>query len=899
MAVAVSWLPLTTHAQPSAFTYQGHLSASGAPATGVYDMRFVLRDALAGGNQVPGTPVPAGLVAVTNGQFTATLDFGGTAFNGAARWLEIGVRTNGSLAAHTTLAPRQPLTATPYATMASSAATYTGAVSDSQLSTNVARLSIPQTFSGLTTFGPASGAPFAVTSTNRVTNLHADLLDGFSANAFWNITGNLGTGVSNFVGTVDNQPLQFRVNNARALRLEPNATSPNVIGGHPGNNVTVGAAGATIGGGGANGATNEVTALHGTVSGGRANRVLANFGAIGGGDSNVAANIQATVSGGLNNQASGPLAVIAGGGTNVASGSGAAVGGGSQNTSSGLRTVVSGGAGNIAAINYSVVAGGLLNLASGTGAAVLGGISNEATNSYATVLGGFDNVAGAVSSYAAGNAARALHEGTFVWSDTSSAVPFASTAPYQFLIRAAGGVGIGGAPQDAALDVQGDVHVNDFDIFLRGGSDRSAGLGWYGFGKTFAGVNIDGPVSYGWSGGALGTIQGGTRIALQWNLAGNVGLGTASPGARLHVADSVPTVGLFQSSHPDGTWLTIRNTGGGDTWSILSTGSGNGQGAGHLLFYDSDTGAQTILRDNGNMGIGTSTPRDLLEVRGADAVVRIVNGNDYGGNLGGFVGDSWGTLQFGMFNDTASLIGEVSAGTRRSFFGCDNQGRVGSLVNAFGNPIFRNLLDDTNGNMSVNNAGAINFGNNTRQMINLYNAGYGIGVQNSTMYCRSDFNFAWYRNGSHANGIYDSGGGTTLMRLDSGGLTVNGTFISSSDRARKENFAEVKPRDVLERLTSMPIQRWNYKDDAKVRHIGPMAQDFHAAFGVGPDEKHIAMVDADGVALAAIQGLHEVVKEKEVQIESLVKENETLQDRLAALEKAVSTLAAQVRDGRR
>ena len=313
-------------AQGTAFTYQGYLTASGAPATGVYDMRFVLRDALTGGNQVPGTPVPAGLVAVSNGQFTATLDFGAAAFNGAARWLEIGVRTNGSAVAHTTLAPRQALTATPYATMASSAATYTGAVSDSQLSANVVRLSTPQTFSGLTTFGPASGAPFAVTSTNRVTNLHADLLDGFSANAFWNIGGNAGTGASNFVGTVDNQPLQFRVNNTRVLRLEPNATSPNVIGGHPGNNVVAGVAGATIGGGGASGATNEVTALHGTVSGGRANRVTGNYGTVGGGDSNAAVNAFAMVGGGLNNQSSGPLATVAGGGTNVASGSGATVG---------------------------------------------------------------------------------------------------------------------------------------------------------------------------------------------------------------------------------------------------------------------------------------------------------------------------------------------------------------------------------------------------------------------------------------------------------------------------------------------------------------------------------------------------------------------------------------------
>ncbi|MBK9139971.1 MAG: tail fiber domain-containing protein [Verrucomicrobia bacterium] len=100
------------------------------------------------------------------------------------------------------------------------------------------------------------------------------------------------------------------------------------------------------------------------------------------------------------------------------------------------------------------------------------------------------------------------------------------------------------------------------------------------------------------------------------------------------------------------------------------------------------------------------------------------------------------------------------------------------------------------------------------------------------------------------------------MRLSSGGLRVNGTFVSASDRDQKENFSAVSPREVLEKVASLPISEWNYKDDPASRHVGPMAQDFHAAFGVGPDEKHIATVDADGVALAAIQGLNQKVEEQ-------------------------------------
>ena len=100
----------------------------------------------------------------------------------------------------------------------------------------------------------------------------------------------------------------------------------------------------------------------------------------------------------------------------------------------------------------------------------------------------------------------------------------------------------------------------------------------------------------------------------------------------------------------------------------------------------------------------------------------------------------------------------------------------------------------------------------------------------------------------------------------------------SSDRNKKANFATVSPREVLGRVVSLPIETWNYLSQGpSVRHIGPMAQDFHTAFGVGEDDTHINMVDANGVALAAIQGLYQLVQEQELQLT-------VLEARLAALE---------------
>ena len=107
----------------TAFTYQGRLNDGPNPANGHYDLQLTLYDAVTAGN-VLGVPLTANAVAVTNGFFTLTLDFG-SVFDGNARWLNIAVKTNGG-SVFTTLTPRQPLSPSPYAIFASSAGTATG-----------------------------------------------------------------------------------------------------------------------------------------------------------------------------------------------------------------------------------------------------------------------------------------------------------------------------------------------------------------------------------------------------------------------------------------------------------------------------------------------------------------------------------------------------------------------------------------------------------------------------------------------------------------------------------------------------------------------------------------------------------------------------------------------------
>jgi len=135
------------------------------------------------------------------------------------------------------------------------------------------------------------------------------------------------------------------------------------------------------------------------------------------------------------------------------------------------------------------------------------------------------------------------------------------------------------------------------------------------------------------------------------------------------------------------------------------------------------------------------------------------------------------------------------------------------------------------------------------------------------------------------NGVIRIGDTQTATYL-AGTVFANGMALTS-DRNAKENFKPVDNQAVLAKVASLPVTEWNYKtDQAGVQHIGPMAQDFQAAFGLdGKDDKHISVVDEGGVALAAIQGLNQKLQEKDAKIGELEK-------RLDELEATVKQLAA-------
>jgi len=234
----------------------------------------------------------------------------------------------------------------------------------------------------------------------------------------WNLQGNF-VDFSHFLGTTNNVALNFRVNNQRVLRLEPNAVAPNILGGFSGNTVTAGVIGATIGGGGriddrvGDPDNNRVTDDFGTVGGGRGNQAGDAAGmtddqfyaTVAGGQFNTAGGDSSAVGGGGFNICNGRLATVAGGRENVASGVGSTVGGGFFNTASGGASTIGGGQKNTSTSEseFCTIGGGFENTVRGLVSTVGGGDSNTANGNWSAVGGGNFNIAiGAQSTVAGG-----------------------------------------------------------------------------------------------------------------------------------------------------------------------------------------------------------------------------------------------------------------------------------------------------------------------------------------------------------------------------------------------------------------------------------------------------------------------------------------------------------------
>lgn len=524
---------LTVFSQGTAFTYQGALNDSGVAANGNYDFRLRLASDAQGNVFVAG-PLLTNAVPVSGGLFAVTIDFGAGIFAGSNYWLQVDVKTNNA-ASYTTLTPLQALTPAPYAIFANTASNLSGTLAVVQLSGTLLPAQLSGAYSGAVTFSNAANSLSGsfIGNGSGLSNVNAAAVGGFGAAAFWKTNGNTGANPTNgaFLGNADNLPLEFRVNNERALRLEPdtNGVAPNLIGGSSENSVASGLIATTIAGGVGNSAT---------YSG---DPTLASGSVIGGGFENL---IGGTPNGG-----------------NLTLGGANFIGGGSANN---IRVncdfdVIGGGSGNKMSTNadYNMIGGGIGNSISSDSSVnvVSGGNDNSiGTNSSACFIGGgnsnsipnnalFAMVPGGDSNtatnyaFAAGRRAKANHQGTFVWADSQNA-DFASTGANQFIIRASGGVGIGTASPSRELEVQ---NTGDTEIGVK--STDAGGHLW-----TMQSSSVGGSANLDASFQIVDRTTGVNTSRLLIGTNGNVGIGTTNPTNRLHVNGGITCTALVQTS---------------------------------------------------------------------------------------------------------------------------------------------------------------------------------------------------------------------------------------------------------------------------------------------------------------------------------------------------------------
>lgn len=705
------------------------------------------------------------------------------------------------------------------------------------------------------------------------------------------------------------------------------------IGGGNRNAILTNSQYATIAGGSQNSVLTNSS--YATIAGGLLNNIqpTATYSAISGGIGNTNAGSLANIGGGEFNliQFAADHAVIAGGGNNTVVGSFSlpvydTIGGGNRNTmqTNSSFCVIAGGQSNVvqAGAAYSTISGGSANIigSGATNATVVGGTNNVANATAATVVGGFGNSAlspGSVSmginslaqgfaaiamgqntvstgnnALALGDGAQATNSGAFVWTDPTG-FGFSSTNNNSFNVHASGGVRF--VTSGAGMSLDGPLNVPP-------GTISGSALTNIDAGSISTGKLADSRLS-----ANVALHAGGNNFTGDQNIiSGNLGIGTFNPSYPLEVHAQLGYGYFVTTNSSNGSFVILQNSspsqtelGGLAFYNSTATYQGGvnylGSSASSILSFVVNTFERMRIDASGRVGIGTAIPSREVEIQSVGDTELGIKSTDIGGHL-------W-TIQSSAVTGNANLdasfqVIDRTLGSPRLFIGTNGLVGIGSTA-----PDAKlHVADGSAGTVTGNgNSIAVLERSGTGYLSLLTPAANESGIVFGTPNDNTDGGLIFNHGASHglefrtgtnitqmtiqANGFVGIGISAPTNKLHVAGGVSAIAFVPTSDRNAKENFEPVSPREVLDKVAALPITTWDYKDYHDGRHMGPMAQDFYAAFQLGGSEKTITTVDPDGVALAAIQGLNELVKEKDRKIERL-------EERLSRLEKVVSALGS-------
>jgi len=292
-----------------------------------------------------------------------------------------------------------------------------------------------------------------------------------------------------------------------------------------------------------------------------------------------------------------------------------------------------------------------------------------------------------------------------------------------------------------------------------------------------------------------------------------------------------------------------------------------------------------FVDSTGRIGLRTATP--VLDVHISTSNTPSIRLEQT--NAGGFTAQTWDVAG----NEANFFVRDVTGGSRLPFrirpgaptssidISADGDVGIGTASPSTKLHVLSSDAAATGTKVTIENTSATNA---SRELLELKNLGVTAFILDDT----SDAS-RWSISNSGSSFVVNNQGvaGVELTLSNAGNLIISGTLTQNSDRDTKTDILAVDSGSILAKVNSLPIATWR-KHGEDATHIGPMAQDFAAAFGLGEDERRIAPLDVAGVSLAAVQALHQEASARDAEIAKLKEQNTELEKRLADLEALIN-----------
>jgi len=376
-----------------------------------------------------------------------------------------------------------------------------------------------------------------------------------------------------------------------------------------------------------------------------------------------------------------------------------------------------------------------------------------------------------------------------------------------------------------------------------------------------------------------------TNDLVNLKLVGTATLGTSGTTDLLSLSAS----GQYSTGQLDQEWFRVDNAGGVlalGTWDgeneVVGVGTVPAEGNGtRFMWYGAKGAFRSGYTNNGSwddanigqgsfaVGMNNRASGRLSTAFGNSNVVTGIQSTAIGSNntVSGTNSFAHGSLNTISGNNATAL---------------GSQNTIGSSANsgafAFG------LLSQANASQAFAIGERATVGN-TRAMVISLGPSFGVATNDAgtaTFSVRAA-NGIWF---GTTTGTPSIGSGRFIDTSTGAYLTSTGVWTNTSDRNLKEGFVPVDGEDLLRRLGKVPMTTWKYSaDKANVRHLGPMAQDFSAAFGLGDSDRAISTVDSSGVALAAAQALDARTNAQQSRIVELEQQVRQQQEQIDGLRK--------------